>query len=331
MSEDNSSEVPSNAPYVKPETYSEKTSEYMQEVSIEKERVDGKDIRSFWTMVLLAIQNAFNDKAAQTFLTAIGVFMLSAVAIEENNGQLFGIEMDKDKVAPALSVLILAPFIFLAPVAGWISDRFSKTLVLRGGALMQMLVLGMILWSVHSRVYAVGVMGFALLALQSTLLSPAKKGIVKEMMGSEKLGFASGVVELTSVLAICTGQIVSGYWYDARLESTGDAWLAVQFPILLLFIGAIPAFLGSFLIKVYPSPSKRPFKLPILWEHVGQMKDLIGDSRIRLSAIAIGFFWFVGGFVNIVAFQVSAQLTGGAAGYGKELALMLGFASGEVK
>ena len=320
MSEDNRSETPID-PSIAIE---EQADELLAERGVKGDVV--ADNKSFWTMVLLAIQNAFNDKAAQTFLTAIGVFMLSVAALEGNGENFLG--MTSGTVAHYLSVLILAPFIFLAPVAGWISDRFSKTHVLRAGALMQMIVLGMILWSIHSQKYAVGIVGFALLALQSTVLSPAKKGIVKEMMGSEKIGFASGVVELTSVLAITAGQIVSGFWYDARLETTGDPWLAVQWPVLILFIGAVPAFLASFLIKVYPSPSRRPFKVPILWEHVSQMKDLIGDSRIRLSALAIGFFWFIGSFVNIVAFQVGEQLTGGAAGYGKELALMLGFASG---
>ncbi len=328
MSVDKKAEIPSNAPYVTPQLDPASDEAVKPDIVSynEQERVDAADNRSFWTMVLLAVQNAFNDKAAQMFLTAIGVFMLSAAEFQDSGANFYG--MTSGTVAHYLSVLILAPFILLAPIAGWISDRFSKTLVLRGGALMQMLVLGMILWSVHSHNYMVGLVGFALLALQSTLLSPAKKGIVKEMMGSEKLGFASGVVELTSVLAICSGQIVSGFWYDARLETAGDPWLAVQLPVLILFIGAVPAFLASFMIKVYPSPFKRLFKISILWEHVGQMKDLLGDSRIRLSALAIAFFWFIGGFVNIVAFQVGAELTGGAEGYGKELALMLGFASG---
>ena len=303
--------------------------------------VDGADQRSFWTMVLLAIQNAFNDKAAQTFLTALGVFLLTNEIMSSDHSSLSSVDL-ADKlsdaragVAPMLSMLILIPFIFLAPLAGWISDRFSKTMVLRGGALMQMLVLGLILVAVVTRQYWLGVVGFGLLALQSTLLSPAKKGVIKEMMGSERLGFASGIVELSSVLAICLGQIISGFVYDSRLAATqsgasasGDGWQAVYWPILILFIFAIPAFLASFLIKVYPSPSKRPFKVSILWEHVGQMKDLLGDSKIRLSALAIGFFWFIGGFVNIVAFQVGSELTAGTTGYGKELAMLLGFASG---
>jgi acyl-[acyl-carrier-protein]-phospholipid O-acyltransferase/long-chain-fatty-acid--[acyl-carrier-protein] ligase len=286
-------------------------------------------------MLILATQNAFNDKAAQTMLIALGVFLANA-AFKLNEGVGMSLEKLEKSAADssawvpmAFSVLILAPFIFLAPLAGWVSDRFSKTNVLRAGALMQVVVLGLIFWAVNAESFTVAIVGFGLLALQSTILSPAKKGIVKEMLGSEKLGSASGFLELSSVLAICAGQIISGFWFDSRQDDYGSPWVAVHWPILLLFICSVPAFIASLSIKNYPSPAKRPFEMKILWEHIGQMKDLLGDSRIRLSALAIAFFWFVGGFINIVAFQVANQLTSASGGgMGTELAYLLASASG---
>lgn len=310
----------------------------------EKKKVDSADTRSFWTMVVLAAQNAFNDKAAQTMLTVLGVFILNAAFRAENAGSMSAETLSTASSASSAWVplafggLILAPFILLAPIAGWISDRYSKTRVLRAGALMQVCVLALILWAISIENFTLGIVGFGLLALQSTILSPAKKGIVKEMMGSEKLGFASGVLELSSVLAICVGQILSGFWFDSRMAETTSPWEAARFPVLLLLIFSIPAYLVSHSLKVYPSPGKRQFKKSIIWEHFGQMKDLLGDSRIRLSALAIGFFWFIGGFINIVAIQVAneitetARLTSGissaSSGMGTELAYLMAAASG---
>ena len=301
----------------------------------EDKKVEPADERSFWTMVILATQNAFNDKAAQTMLIALGVFLANA-AYKVGAGASMSLEELSIKsakasawISPAFAILILIPFIFLAPLAGWVSDRYSKTHVLRFGAFMQMVVLGFIFWTIQIEHFNLAIVGFGLLALQSTILSPAKKGVVKEMLGSERLGFASGVLELSSVLAICAGQIISGFWFNSRLAEDGSPWLAVNWPILLLFILSVPAFLASWSLKVYPSPSKRPFEVSIIWEHLGQMKDLLGDSRIRLSALAIGFFWFVGGFINIVAIQVANQLTSASTGgMGVELAYMLSAASG---
>ena len=300
------------------------------------ERVEASDTRSFWTMIALVIQNAFNDKAAQTMLIALGVFLANAkFAVGEGAG-LTGEALQTASakasalVSPSFAILILIPFIFLAPVAGWISDRYSKTYVLRAGAIMQMAVLACIFWAISLENFNMAIVGFGLLALQSTILSPAKKGIVKEMLGSERLGSASGVLELSSVLAICVGQIVSGFWFNNRMDLNGqDPWISAHWPLLLLFFCSIPTVIVSFTLKVYPSPSKRPFEIGIIWEHVGQMKDLIGDSKIRLSALAIGFFWFVAGFINIVAIQAANELTSGTGGgMGVELAYFLTAASG---
>jgi len=120
-----------------------------------KKKVDGADTRSFWTMVLLSVQNAFNDKAAQTMLIALGVFLANA-AFKLGEGANMSLDTLAEKsaeasanISPSFAILILIPFIFLAPIAGWISDRYSKTRVLRAGALMQMVVLGFIFWSVQ--------------------------------------------------------------------------------------------------------------------------------------------------------------------------------------
>lgn len=304
-------------------------------------KVEAADTRSYWTMVVLATQNAFNDKAAQTLLTALGVFMANAAFRIENAGEMSAEALSKASSGDsawlplAFGALILAPFIIMAPMSGWLSDRFSKTRVLRAGALLQVFVLGMIVWAIHIENFFLSTVGFGFLALQATIISPAKKGIVKEMMGSEKLGSASGVLEISSVLAICAGQILSGFWFDSRNAIAASPWDAVYWPVMLLFLFSIPAYIASHTMKVYPSLSKRPFEKRIFIEHIGQMKDILSDPKIRLSALAIAFFWFVGGFINIAAIQVaneiseSSKLTSGVgSGMGTELAYLLASASG---
>ena len=131
----------------------------------EKKRVESADTRSFWTMVVLAAQNAFNDKAAQTMLTVLGVFIANAV-FRAQNSSMSAEELSTASSAGsawvplAFGALILAPFILLAPIAGWISDRYSKTRVLRAGALMQVCVLGLILWAINMENFYRGIAGF---------------------------------------------------------------------------------------------------------------------------------------------------------------------------
>ena len=278
-----------------------------------------RDERSFWTMVALATQNAFNDKAAQFFLIPLAAWLV----VQSGHG-------NPGDTKYLLGALIVAPFIFLSPLAGWFSDRFSKTLVMRGGMLLQLGVLVLITLSVYLQNLNLGVFGFFLLAVQSTLLSPAKKGLVKEMVGSERLGFASGVLEMASVLAICAGQIVSGFWFDSRLGSTGNGWDAARSPLLILTVLAVPAVLLSWRMKYYPSPSNRPFQAKILWEHFGQMRLLFDDRRLKWSGLGVAFFWFFGGFINLAAVQLAENIFGGELGFGSEMAWFLAAASGGI-
>ncbi|MFC4994214.1 MFS transporter [Rubritalea tangerina] len=286
----------------------------------EHHRASKEDERSFWTMVGLAAQNAFNDKAAQFFLIPLAAWLALQSADGGNGGDMKYI----------LGGLIVAPFIFLSPIAGWLSDRFSKTLVMRAGMMLQLGVLVMISFSIYLKSLPLGIFGFFLLAVQSTLLSPAKKGLVKEMVGSERLGFASGVLEMASVLAICVGQIVSGFWFDSRLGETHDGWTAAYSPLVILTVFAVPAVLLSWTLKYYPSPSRRPFETKILWEHVGQLGELFGERRLKWSGMGVAFFWFLGGFINLAAVQLAELLTGGDEGFGSEMAWFLAAASGGI-
>ena len=54
-------------------------------------------------------------------------------------------------------------------------------------------------------------------------------GVVKELVGSERLGFANGVMEGAVVLMILLGQIIGGFWYDAwGLQNGLTPWTAAM-------------------------------------------------------------------------------------------------------
>ena len=54
--------------------------------------------------------------------------------------------------------------------------------------------------------------------VQATVFSPAKKGIVKDIVGTSRMGFASGIVELASILSLLIGQIGVFIWFRYLLE-----------------------------------------------------------------------------------------------------------------
>ena len=296
-------------------------------MSANQDQATRRNWASFYSLLILQTQNAFNDKAAQFLLIPLGGILVSSSKIPEASGLEY-----------ILGALIVLPFILFAPIAGWLSDRYSKTNVIRGAIFLQFSVFLSILLAVYYQNLWLAVFGFFLLSVESVILSPAKRGIVKELVGHNRLGFASGILEMSVVLAVCVGQVLSSWWFDVNLlslerESPGNSsngWDAAFMPLLIITAATIPTILLAYGIEKKPAMGKRSFETKILWEHFSQLKDLWEDRRIRLSSVGIAFFWGFAGFLNLAAIQMGKDTSGGGVGFGTDIAWLMFAASGGI-
>ena len=84
------------------------------------------------------------------------------------------------------------PYILFAPLAGFLSDRFSKQRVFIWCQITQVIVFGLfvvVLWLRMPQLsLLLSLVCFFLLSVQATIMSPAKMGIMKDLAGSRRLG-----------------------------------------------------------------------------------------------------------------------------------------------
>ena len=273
---------------------------------------------SFWSLMGLQAQNAFNDKALQFTLVPLGAWVAS--------GAKWGTTLPH-----VLGMLILLPFILLAPIAGWASDTFSKTRVIRLTAWMQLVVFAVVLYCFKMEFLPLAVACFFFLAVQSTILSPAKNGIIKELLGSSRLGFASGIMQMFTILAILAGQILIGIWFSARLEASGSGWTAGLFPMVLICLGAIVTLVMAYSIQVVPARAKKPFYPALVVSHFQQLGQLLKSKPLRLSALGIAYFWAFGAVVQFITIQIAGELyPDGHPNFGRATSYMMLAASGGI-
>lgn len=255
----------------------------------------------FWSMIVQQTQNAFNDKAAQFILIPLG----GAVGYS---------------VESAAGLMIALPFVLFAPLAGWMSDRFSKRHVMIGAACVQVAVLVMICAAVMMRDMPLALVGFFMLAVQSAFFSPAKIGINKELVGSRHLGFAAGVQQMMAMLAILAGQIAAGRWFDSRYADLGAiadlAWKAALFPLLLLTAISIPSVLLAVAIPKVPAQGGERLTGKVLISHFRDLKELWRDLGLRRASLGVAFFWGFAAFINLWSVKVAKSLTDGGKGFG---------------
>jgi len=118
-----------------------------------------------------------------------------------------------------VNALILLPFIFLFSPAGFISDRYNKLKVIEYASLAAVAITLLITLSYYMGWFWVA-FGFTLiLAAQSAIYSPAKYGIIKEMVGEDGLAEANGLVQAVVVVAILAGALIYSIFFEGMLSA----------------------------------------------------------------------------------------------------------------
>ena len=245
---------------------------------------------SFWSLTVIQSMNALNEKGVQFLLIGLGIWMAMELQY-------------------SLSVLIVLPFVLFSPLGGWIADRWCKTRLLQAMVLLQVFVLiGMTLglWQ-ENLPLAIG--SFGIFCIQAMFFSPAKKGLVKDIVGSENIGFASGVMEISTMLALLVGQIGALYLIYTLLKLWGpdSGWQAAALPCACCTAGAVVVFILSLFMPRYPAQSTRPFSWNLLWCHFTQLRMLWNNKVLRNSEIGIGYFWFLASVMMLIVLQMAAE------------------------
>ena len=261
---------------------------------------------AFWSLVLIQSMNALNEKGVQFLLIALGIWM----------GQT---------LQYPLSVVIVLPFVLFSPLAGWLADRYCKTRLLQYMVLLQVVVLAGMTAGLFLHRLWMAVAFFVLFCVQAMFFSPAKKGLVKDMVGTRHIGFASGILEMSALLALLVGQIGALWLVYHLLGRWGEAsgWEAAGWPCAAATVAAAGVFVLSLVLPCYQPMSTRPYSHRLLWEHFAQLRLLWQDRVLRFSEAGIGYFWFIAGVMMLIALQM-AQEAQGATGAGAHFMQTLG-------
>ncbi len=271
---------------------------------------------SFWALVGMQIQNSFTVSSIKFLLIPLGAWLSS----RHLGGKLPGV------TEYVLSFLLVLPYLVLAPTAGWLADRFSKSVIIKVAGWVQWLIVFLLLGALWLRSLELAFFCFFLYSTQCCLLSPAKLGVVKELVGSKRLAFATGVVEGTVILAILAGQILGGVWFD-RNSHRMDGWNAAS-NVMLWMIGiALSGALVAQMIHRTRAQSAEPFTPALMFRHWKDTGVVWRDHELRFCAIGTAYFWGFAGFVNLVVVEIAKHLHPDGINIGTTISKMMFFAS----
>ena len=200
-----------------------------------------------------------------------------------------------------VNALILLPFILVFSPAGFLSDRFAKSLIMRYSALFAVVITLLITYAYTQGWFVLAFAMTFLLALQSALYSPAKYGYIKELVGVRFLSAGNAVVQAVTTVAILGGIIVYTvlfeHFYTPDLV-TSKQILQVMVPLgWMLVVGSVVEFvLAIFLPNTQRETTKRTFRFSRYIRGAYLFKNLKTVTRkqeILDAIIALGIFWSI--------------------------------------
>jgi len=222
---------------------------------------------------------SFNDSAYK-LLVALLAAATSARALTAASR-----EAETERQITIAFVTFTVPLLLLSLPAGALADRVSKRsmlLALKAGEVALMLAAAAALWiapgDTLTPLVVLGLMG-----VLAALFSPAKYGIVPQIVPHQGLTAANANLEMWTFLALIAGTAAAG---PLREKTASAAWIA---PLVLAACAAV-GWLGC---RAIPRVAPAGAKESVVASTAGAWKAIRADRVLWLNVLGQGFFWGV--------------------------------------
>lgn len=174
---------------------------------------------------------------------------------------------------PALQGAFLVAFVVLAPWVGRFADSRPKPRVLFGANIIKAAGTGLLFVQIEP------LLAYALVGLGAAAYSPAKYGILPELVDEKDIVKANGWIEGSTILAILSGTV-------------GGAAVS-EYSIKLALVGVVALYCLSALIAltIQHLMVEKPDHNGALGAFFTQVRGLLKTPRARFSALGVSLFW----------------------------------------
>src|SRR5574340_810686 len=227
---------------------------------------------------------AFNDNAWKFMVALLGIRAATATL---SPGQ--ELETASQSQTTLAMVVFTFPLSLTSVVSGFFADRLSKRTVIITMKAVEVLLMTAATLALLAHPTG-GVWALAVLAgmgVHSAIFSPAKYGILPELLPHEQLARGNSVLELWTFLAILTGTTAGGF----LLAGAGErVWIAPFVLALLALVGLTTAWSVP---RVPPARAAGG-----LFDTLqGALSALRADRLLRLAITGAVFFWTIASLV----------------------------------
>jgi len=193
-----------------------------------------------------------------------------------------------ETLLPLLQVVFVIAFIFLAPYVGPVADAFPKGRVMLYANLVKLIGALMILFGANS------LLGYAVVGIGAAIYSPAKYGILTQLVHPDRLVKANGLLEGSTIAAILLGVLAGGWLTDQSVV------LAVSVAAGMYLLAALANFGISRLPVIHRFVRHELVHLPK--QFFQNVIVLWGIRDVRFSILGTSLFWGMGASLRLLMF-----------------------------
>lgn len=228
------------------------------------------------------------------FLGAFGDNFLLAAILGPLTFDLLAGRMTEAQVSAqnaVFSAVFFIPFILLAPIAGFVNDRWPKTSGLFAGNLLKLLgtAIGFTgVWLNAGNGHAAHVwqvIGYTVVGLGACIYSPAKYGILPEILPANRLVKANGTVEMLTLIAI-----LGGLWGGAALYDHTRSLMQCYGASVALY--AVATVFNALMQRTPCAPETRLNNSVAAFGR--SLRSLVTHARLGRVLLGCGLFWLAG-------------------------------------
>lgn len=239
-----------------------------------------------WTQFL----GAFNDNVFKIVLSMIAVNL----ATDGSGGGYVSL----------VGAVFIFPFFIFSGYAGFVADVFNKRSVLIATKAFEIVAVTVGFFAFWSGHIALMLATLFLMAVHSTFFSPAKYGIVPEMLPESELSRANGLLEMSTFFAIIIGTSAGTIMYAGLKDNLTVVGL------FLIVIASLGTLMSFGIPRVPASGADKKFSFNP-WAEIGEgFKSLVRTKLLLFTVGGITYFWFMGSLLQMDILLLGKEVMG---------------------
>jgi MFS family permease len=191
------------------------------------------------------------------------------------------------------TALLVIPYILFSPLGGKLAKTKFKTRVIVLAKKVEIVIMFIAFVGFLFESLPIVLFALLLIGLQSSLLSPSKYGLIRDIGGNENISYGTGNMDMVSFLAVLVATFAAGFISDMKNYQV----LTIALFFIIISIAGIISSIKIKAIELPPEKSDRSTN-PIIFlkDSFVWAKSVRGLNYIILGS---GFFWFIASMVQM--------------------------------